>query len=121
MKQIKCENNTISHKKSEIKSRIDGFREFIKVYGFKYNRKRLSSLRKSLRNHEKIVYDKKEDDTEYLKDRINYLNNLKNEYFKQNQYQSKNIKYHGIETIRYLFNDDVDKDYNLYLIKDQQY
>ena len=69
-------------------------------------KKRLSSLRKSLRNHEKIVYDEKEDDIEYLKDLINYLNSLKNGYFKQNQYQNKNIKYHGIEAIRYLFNDD---------------
>ena len=69
-------------------------------------KKRLSSLRKSLRNHEKIVYDEKEDDIEYLKDLINYLNSLKNGYLKQNQYQNKNIKYHGIEAIRYLFNDD---------------
>ena len=39
MKQIKCENNKISHKKSEIKSIIDDFREFIKVYGIKYNKR----------------------------------------------------------------------------------
>ena len=121
MKQNKCANNTISHKKSEIKSRIDDFREFIKVYGFKYNKKRLSNLRRSLKNHEKIVYDEKEDDIEYLKGRIDYLKCLKNGCFKQNQYQDKNIKYHGIEAIKYLFDDEDDEDYNLYPIKDQQY
>ena len=51
MKQIKCENNTISNKNSEIRSIIDDFREFIKVYGFKYNKRRLSTFRKSFRNH----------------------------------------------------------------------
>ena len=46
MKQTKYENNTISHKKSEIKSIIDDFREFIKVYGFKYNKKKVKFLKK---------------------------------------------------------------------------
>ena len=45
---------------------------------------------------------------------INYLNSLKIGYLKQNQYQDKGIKYHGIKTIRYLFNDNEDEDYNLY-------
>ena len=67
-------------------------------------KKRLSTLRKSLRNHEKIVYDEREDDIEYLKDRVNYLSSLKNGCLKQNQYQNKNITYHGIEFIRYLLN-----------------
>ena len=39
MKQIKCENNTISYKKSEIKLITDEFREIIKIYSFKYNKK----------------------------------------------------------------------------------
>ena len=78
MKQIKCKNNTISYKKSEIKLITDDFREIIKIYGFKYNKKRLSTLRKAIRNHEKIVYDEKKDDIKYLHDCINCLNNLKN-------------------------------------------
>ena len=89
-KQIKCENNTIVHKKSEIKLITDDFREIIKIYGFKYNKKRLSTLRRAIRTHEKIVIDN-EDDNEYLQDRINYLNGLKNGYLKQNQYHDKNI------------------------------
>ena len=113
MKQIKCENNTISCKKSKIKLITDDFREIIRIYGFTYNTQRLSKLRRAIRDHEKIVIDEKEDDIEYLQDRINYLNSLKIGYLKQNQYQDKSIKYHGIEAIRYLFNDD-DEDYNLY-------
>ena len=120
MKQIKCENNTISYKKSEFKLITDAFREIIRIYSPIYNKKRLSTLRRAIRGHEKIVIDKKEDDTEYLQDRINYLNSLKNRYLKQNQYQDKNANYHGIETIRYLFNDD-DEDYNLYPTNYQQY
>ena len=38
-------------------------------------------------------------------------------YVKKNKYHDKNIKYHGIETIRYLF-EDYDEDFNLYY---QQY
>ena len=80
----------------------------------------MSTLRRSLRNHEKTIYDEKKDNIEYLKDSINLLNSLKNGYFKQNQYQAKNIKYHGIETIKHFF-DVFDEDYDLYPIKDQQY
>ena len=72
MKQIKCENNTISYKKSEIKLITDEFREIIKIYSFKYNKKKLSKLRRRIRDHEKIVNDKKEDNIEYLQDHINY-------------------------------------------------
>ena len=37
MEQTKCENNTISHNKAEIKTIINDVREIIKVYRFKYN------------------------------------------------------------------------------------
>ena len=40
MTQIKCENNTTAHKKSEIKLIPDDFREIIKIYGFRYNKKK---------------------------------------------------------------------------------
>ena len=86
MKQIKCENNTIAYKKSEIKLITDDFRAIIKIYGFKYRRAVIKNLRKSFRSLEKIVYDEDENDIEYLQDRINYLNSLKNGYLKQNQY-----------------------------------
>ena len=33
MKQTKCENNTISHKKPEIKSIIDYFRKLLRFIG----------------------------------------------------------------------------------------
>ena len=39
MKQIKCENDTIEHKIFEINLITSDFREFIKIYGFKYNKK----------------------------------------------------------------------------------
>ena len=39
MRQTKCENNTISNKKSEIKAIINDFKEIIRVHGFKYNKK----------------------------------------------------------------------------------
>ena len=105
---------------SEMKLITDDFREINRMYCFKYNKKRLSKLRRAIRDHEKIVIDKKEDDSDYFQDRINYSNSLKNGYLKQNQYQDKNIEYHGIETIRHLFNDD-GEDYNLYPTNYQQY
>ena len=39
MKQIKCVNNTTAYKKCEIKLITDDFREIIKIYGFRYNKK----------------------------------------------------------------------------------
>ena len=57
MKQIKCENNIVSYKKSEIKLITDDFREIIRTYGFRYNKKGLSTLRRAIRDHEKIVID----------------------------------------------------------------
>ena len=75
------------------------------MYGFKCNKKRLSKLIKAIRDNDKIVNDENEDDIKYLQDRINYLNSLKNRYLNQNQHHDKNIRYHGIETIRYLFNE----------------
>ena len=41
MKQAK----SISHKKSEIKTIIDEFREIIKVCDFRYSKKRLTNLK----------------------------------------------------------------------------
>ena len=40
-------------------------------------------LRRVLYSHGKIVNDKKENDIEYLKDCVNYLNNLKSGYFEK--------------------------------------
>ena len=111
-------------KKSGIMSITKDFRKMIRIYGFRYKRSTLKHLRFSLRSHEKIVIDEKEDHIEYLQDRINYLKTLKG-YLKQNQYQDKNVKYHGIETITYFFNgiafNDDDEDYNLYPTNYQQY
>ena len=72
------DNNVIMHKKSEIKSIIKDFREIIKNYGSKYNKKNIKTLRKVLRSDEKAADDKKENDIEYLQGIINRLNNLKN-------------------------------------------
>ena len=124
-------NDVISHEKSEIMSIIKDFREMIRTYGFKYEKSTLKQLRFSLRPHEKIVNDEKEDDIEYLEERVDYLKNLLKSYIKQNQYHDHNIKYYGMETIKYLLNgvtfngitfngnvsENSDEDYNLYLIK----
>ena len=45
--------------------------------GLKLIKKTIKILRKSIRNYEKVVYDKKEDDIEYIKGNINKLKNLK--------------------------------------------
>ena len=73
----------------------------------------------SLRSDKKVADDRKEDDMEYLQEMIDRLSRLKKHYIKQNQYYDQNIKYHGIETIKYLFENN-EEDYNLYLINNQQ-
>ena len=50
MELTKCENNVIAYKKSEIKSIIKDFREFIVNYGFKYKKTVLKNLRRRLRS-----------------------------------------------------------------------
>ena len=79
-------------------------------------KKTLKILRKALGKREKIVYDEKEDDIEYLKDNIDELKGLKNSYFNKNKYHDYRAKYLGTdETIKYLFEND-DEDYNIYEI-----
>ena len=111
--------STVINKKSEIMTIIKNFREEIATYDFKDKESLLKSLKKLLELYEKIVDDEDEDDIYYLKDCINYLNNLFKGYVEKNKYLDKNIKYHGIETVKFLF-ENYD-DYNLYLINCQQY
>ena len=53
MEQNKCENNTIAHEKSLIKSIIKDFIEFIALYGFKYRKNVIENLRRRLRSDKK--------------------------------------------------------------------
>ena len=108
------------HKKSAIIGLTKDFRKIIKTYGVKYKKTVLKHLRFMLTLDGKDAYNENEDDIEYLRDIIDRLSKLKKHYLKQNKYHDHNIKYHGIETIKYLFNDE-DEDYNLYLIDNQQY
>ena len=68
----------------------------------------------------KAVYDDNEDDIKYLQEIVDRLSKLKNHYIETNQYHDHNVKYHGIETIKYLFENN-DEDYNLYPTNYQQY
>ena len=77
------------------------------------------NLRGRLRSDKKAADKENEDDIEYLQEIIDRLNKSKKHYLKQNQYHDHNTKYWGIETIKYLF--DEDEDYRLYLINYQQY
>ena len=77
MESIKCENNTIEHNKHILNLIIKVFRELIGLYRFRTDKELLKILRKALRKREKIVYDEKGDDIEYLKDYINELKGLK--------------------------------------------
>ena len=87
--------------------------------GLELVKKTLKFLRKSFRKREKIVYDEKEDDIEYLKDNINKLKGLKNTYFNKNKYHDYKVEYFGTdETIRYLFESD-GEDYNIYKINQE--
>ena len=81
MELTKCENNTIEHNKHVLNLIIKEFRELIDLYRFRTDKKTLKIFRKALRKREKSIYDEKEDDIEYLKDNIDKLKGLKNNYF----------------------------------------
>ena len=121
MEETRCENNVITHKKSEIKSIIKDFREIINIYGFKCNKNVIKNLRRRLRSDKKAADDEDEDDIECLQEIIDRLSKLKKHYFKQNEYHDHNVKYFGIETVKYLFDEDSDENYDLYPTKYQQY
>ena len=105
-------------KKSEIKTLIDDFREFIVLYRFSFGKESTKLLIIYLRNYEKIVNGEKEDNIEYLKDQFNSLKNFKKAYLKK-KYRNYKVKYFGTdETIRYLFEDDYE-DYNSYKFNQQ--
>ena len=106
MESIKSENNTIEHNKQVLNLIIKEFRELIDLYRFRTDKISLKMLRKALRKREKIVCDGKEDDIEYLKNNIEELKDLKNNYFNKNKSHDYGAKYLGTdETIRYLFED----------------
>ena len=110
--------STIEQNKHVLNLIIKEFRELIDLYRFRTDKKTLKILRKALRKREKIVYDEKEDDIEYLKDNIDELKGLKNNYFNKNKYDYR-AKYLGTDqTIKYLF-ESVDEEYNIYEINQQ--
>ena len=90
MEQKKCENNTIAHKKSLIKSIIKDFREFLALYGFKCKKNVIKNLRRRLRSDKKVADDENEDDIEYLQEIIDRLDKSKKHYLKQSQYHDHN-------------------------------
>ena len=99
------EKDSISCKKSLIKSIIQDFKKIIDTIRFRHSKQKMKILRRRLYLDKKAADDKKEDDAEYLQDIISLLNKLKESY-------SKEIKYYGqdkgIESIRYLFDEDKD-------------
>ena len=107
IESTKCENNTFEQNKRVLNLIIKKFRELIGLHRFKTDKITVKILRKAIRNCEKIVYDEKEDDINYIKDNINELKNLKNTCFDRNKYHGYRSKYLGPdETIKYLFEDD---------------
>ena len=84
-------------KKSEIKTIIDDFREFIVSYRFSFGKESTKILIKSIRNYEKIVNDEKEDNIEYLKDQFNSLKNFKKAYLKKKSELTKLIKNYKVK------------------------
>ena len=77
MEPTKCENNTIDHNKQALHSIIKEFRKLIDTYKFRTDKKLLKIKKKTLRKHEKIALDEKDNDIEYLKDNIDELKSLK--------------------------------------------
>ena len=104
------EKDSISYKKSLIKSIINDLREIISLYGSKYTKKkkRIKRLRSRLRLDKKAANDEKEDDNEYLQGIIDALTDLKGHYLKETKHYNHGNKYMGIESIRYLFDEDED-------------
>ena len=76
-------------------------REEIATYGFKDKESLLKSLKKSLRLHEKIVNDEDDDDIEYLRDCINYLNNLFKRYVETTSTVIKTLNIMGLKQLSF--------------------
>ena len=87
MESTRCNKNAILHKKSEIKSIIDNFRELTEIYGSNYDEKTVNTLKKLLKKEEDIFCDEEDDSIEDLKICIEFVKFVKNRYF--GEYQSK--------------------------------
>ena len=119
MESTKCEKNTIEQSKYVLNLITKNFRELIDLYRFKTDKITLNIFRRAIRNRERLVYDEKEDDIEYLKDNIDELKNLKYTYFDRDKYHDYRAKYLGTdETIKYLFQSP-NEDYSIYKIGQQ--
>ena len=114
MESTRCENSAIEQSKYVLDSVTKELRELIGLYRFKTDKRTLKILRKALKNCDKLVYDEKEDDFEYLKDDIDELKSLKNTYLDTNKYHDYRAKYLGTdETFKYLF-ENRNEDYSIY-------
>ena len=111
------DNNVITYKKSLIKSVIKDFRKIIIQYGLIYKKDVLKTLRRKLRSYGKAAIYKNENYNEYLQDVIDSLNKFKKIYLRKNKHHYHKTKYWGIETIKYLFNENENENhYELKLI-----
>ena len=99
--------------KIEIMSIIDNFKRLANTIEFRCKKNLLTNLEKILRSNEKMVINGFKNDIKYLQDCIDYLNNLFESYTAKN-------KSDEIETIRYLFDDNVEN-YDLHPINNKQY
>ena len=102
------EKDSISHKNFLIKSIINDFREMINIKSKILNRK-LNTCRSILRLDEKAANGEKEDG-EYLQGIIDVLSGLKEHYLKETKHYDHDTKYKGAESIRYLFDEDENKE-----------
>ena len=105
------EKDSMSYKKSLIKSIINDLREIISLCRSKYLEKRLRTLRRRLYLVKKVANDEKKDDNEYLQFIVNVLSDIKEHYLKETKHYNHDTNYTGTESIRYLFDEDEDEDY----------
>ena len=105
------EKDTVSYRKSLIKSTINNIRGKLDILSSKTLKNKKKSVRKKIRIDERIVDedDKPEySDNEHINRGLNFLEKY---LLKESRHYDHDTKYKGIDDLRYLFHEDEDKDY----------
>ena len=105
------EKDAISDEKSLIKSIINNFREKLNILGSKILKNKSKTMRKTIYLKEKVINNDDDLDDSGIENISTLLNNLEKYLFKESRHYDHDTKYKGIENIRYLFDEDENKDY----------
>ena len=102
------EKDTLSHRKSLIKSTVNNVREKLDTLGSKVLKNKKKSIRRKIRIDEKLIDDDDDLEDSDIENISGLLNKLEKYFLKESRYYDHDTKYKENDYLRYLFDEDED-------------